>query len=163
MDVTDSTLAVDRLDEKLEKIRHVPASSGRLRALLYWVRLSRQPGHVVSLLDLTPTFLELADVPVPERYEGQSLTPLLEDRAPEKPRREIFFEFHGHHFPYSQRIIRTSRFKLVVNPADTGELHELAKDPNPLVSCYNDGTPMLPLDMRRETASLARRRKRSGD
>jgi len=102
--------------------------------------LPQQPKQVsdfVSLLDLTPTFLELANVPIPARYDGQSLLPLLEGRSPEKPRREIFFEFHGHHFPYSQRIIRTSRYKLVVNPSDTCELYDLEKDPDELVNRYD--------------------------
>ncbi len=112
----------------------------RIPLLGYVPWLPQQPKQVtdfVSLLDLTPTFLELANVPIPARYDGQSLLPLLEDRAPDKPRREIFFEFHGHHFPYSQRIIRTSRYKLVVNPADTCELYDLEKDPDELVNRYD--------------------------
>jgi len=94
-------------------------------------------GEFVSLLDLTPTFLDLAGVPIPNRYEGRSLLPLLEGRRTEEPRREVFFEFHGHHFPYPQRVIRTTRYKLVMNPADTCELYDLEKDPDELINVYD--------------------------
>jgi arylsulfatase A-like enzyme len=88
----------------------------------------------VSLIDLTPTFLELAGVPVPGNYDGESLLPGLRGEAPRHDRREIFAEFHGHHFPYSQRMIRTDRHKLVMNPADICELYDLELDPDELVN-----------------------------
>jgi arylsulfatase A-like enzyme len=88
----------------------------------------------VSLLDLTATFLDLAGIAVPRRYDGQSLLPLLRG-APATPAPEhVFAEFHGHHFPYSQRMIRTRRHKLVMNPADICELYDLEKDPDELVN-----------------------------
>ena len=38
-------------------------------------------------------------------------------------------EFHGHHFPYPQRMLRTHRYKLVVNPDSVNELYDLETDP----------------------------------
>ncbi|MGQ9628987.1 MAG: sulfatase-like hydrolase/transferase [bacterium] len=100
--------------------------------------ISRWPGHFppgvvrdefVSLMDLTPTFLELAGVPIPENFDGRSIVPLLEGRNVPDWRCEIFAEFHGHHFPYPQRMIRTWEYKLVVNPPDVNELYDLKNDP----------------------------------
>ncbi|WP_053204199.1 hypothetical protein [Jiangella muralis] len=34
-------------------------------------------------------------------------------------------EFHGHHFPYAQRMLRDDRYKLVVNPEGIDELYGL--------------------------------------
>jgi arylsulfatase A-like enzyme len=51
-------------------------------------------------------------------------------------RQEITAEFHGHHFPYPQRMLRTERYKLIVNPADINELYDLQEDPYELVNCY---------------------------
>nr|WP_238546958.1 sulfatase/phosphatase domain-containing protein [Saccharopolyspora erythraea] len=45
-------------------------------------------------------------------------------------------EFHGHHFPYPQRMLRTDRYKLVVNPDSVNELYDLDDDPDELVNRY---------------------------
>ena len=88
----------------------------------------RNAEDFVSLLDLPPTFLDVADVPVPERYDGESLT---EVGGPNW-RDDIVCEFHGHKYAYEQRMLRTDRYKLVVNEADTCELYDLDRDPHEL-------------------------------
>jgi arylsulfatase A-like enzyme len=101
--------------------------------------LARVPGapegrverRFASFLDLTPTILDLAGIEVPEYMDGRSLVPLI--RREDAPWRDaIFAEFHGHHFPYPQRMIRTERYKLVVNPSDINELYDLEADPDEL-------------------------------
>lgn len=47
--------------------------------------------HLVSLMDLTPTILELAGVPDPDNLDAKSLVPFLENRAPETWREAIVF------------------------------------------------------------------------
>jgi arylsulfatase A-like enzyme len=90
----------------------------------------------VTLTDLTPTIIDLAGGPVPGHYDGASLVPLLHgDRSPDW-RSFVVAEFHGHHFPYPQRMIRTSRYKLIVNPADRNELYDLEADPDELHNRY---------------------------
>jgi arylsulfatase A-like enzyme len=49
----------------------------------------------------------------------------------------VVAEFHGHHFPYPQRMIRTEDYKLVVNPADVNELYDLRADPDELQNRYD--------------------------
>lgn len=100
--------------------------------------LARWPGHtaagstcyeMLTLMDLMPTFLDIADAPIPEHVAGRSIRPLLEGSAPADWPDAVFLQFHGHHFPYPQRGIRTLRYKLVVNPPDVNELYDLARDP----------------------------------
>jgi arylsulfatase A-like enzyme len=88
----------------------------------------------VSLLDLTATFVDEACGYVPDHFDGQSLLPLLRGEEVEDWRGEIHAEFHGHHFPYPQRMIRTDRYKLVVNPPDKDEFYDLQKDPYELTN-----------------------------
>lgn len=106
--------------------------------------LARVPGlpggrveeRFVTLADLTPTFLDLAGVPSPPQFAGRSLLPLLRGEALPDWRQEVITEFHGHHFPYPQRMIRTTDYKLIVNPADVNELYDLRTDPHELLNVY---------------------------
>ncbi|MGB7341552.1 MAG: sulfatase-like hydrolase/transferase [Phototrophicaceae bacterium] len=89
----------------------------------------------VTLMDLMPTIIELAGETVPDGLDAKSIVSLLND--PEASWDEaVFSEFHGHHFPYPQRMIRTNTHKLVVNPADVNELYDLENDPFELNNVY---------------------------
>lgn len=92
----------------------------------------------VSLIDLTATFLEIAGAEVPSEYDGRSLLPLLRGENPADWRQQIFAEFHGHQFPYPQRMIRTKDYKLVVNPPDTDVFYDLKNDPNEMKNEINN-------------------------
>ena len=63
--------------------------------LFRWPELIPTPAvnneHLVSLVDLTPTILELAGVPTPDNLDGKSLVPILEHRTPEAWRKSIVF------------------------------------------------------------------------
>jgi arylsulfatase A-like enzyme len=61
--------------------------------------------------------------------------PLVKGEHPEWPA-EMLAEFHGHHFPYPQRMIRDDRYKLVVNPESVNELYDLQDDPHELSNRY---------------------------
>src|SRR5699024_541374 len=45
-------------------------------------------------------------------------------------------EFHGHHFPLQQRMLRTRDFKLVVSPESVNELYDLRSDPAEMTNVY---------------------------
>ena len=85
--------------------------------------------------DLMPTFLDIAGVPVPQDIDARSLVPLLEGHTPSDWRQEAVAEFHGMQWGlYSQRMIVTERYKLVLNCADIDELYDLEADPHELTN-----------------------------
>ncbi|HEU0206484.1 MAG TPA: sulfatase-like hydrolase/transferase [Pseudolysinimonas sp.] len=99
----------------------------------------QQPGIVrnefVSLLDCTATILDLAGIDPELAIDSRSLLPLTSD-DPVDWQDDIVCEFHGHHFPYPQRMLRNDRYKLVVNPDSVNELYDLECDPDELVNQY---------------------------
>jgi len=121
----------------------------------------RTDTRFASLLDLTPTILDLAGVTIPDHMDGRSLAPLTRGDEQLEWRDAIFAEFHGLHFPYPQRMIRTERYKLVVNPADINELYDLGTDPDELHNRYNH--PELGTIRRQLLARLYEELRRRGD
>lgn len=90
----------------------------------------------VSLLDCTATILDLAGLDTSPAVDSRSLVPLVRGERPDwQP--DIVCEFHGHHFPYPQRMLRDDRYKLVVNPESTNELYDLERDPDELLNIYH--------------------------
>jgi N-acetylglucosamine-6-sulfatase len=88
---------------------------------------------MVANIDIAPTFLDLAGVPIPTAIQGKSLKPLLKN-AKAKVRTEFFCEyFQETQFPKtpSWRAIRTERYKYVHYPDLQGadEFYDLQKDP----------------------------------
>lgn len=94
------------------------------------VRWGAAPGgrvidDLVSLTDLAPTFLELADVDIPARMTGRSLTHVLkspEEGQVDEQRTEVFIGRERHvesaradFTPYPQRAIRTHDFLYIIN------------------------------------------------
>jgi arylsulfatase A-like enzyme len=102
----------------------------------------RLPGHrqgrscsefVYNFLDLPPTLLQLAGLEAadPGNLQGRSLAPLLtEQREPAAWRQSVVSSYNGQQFGlYTQRMIRTDRWKYIWNCTDTDELYEMQDDP----------------------------------
>ncbi|VTS01133.1 sulfatase family protein [Tuwongella immobilis] len=73
---------------------------------------------LVSFLDVAPTILDWAGVPAPKAMLGKSLLPLLDGSAPAD--RTAVYGSHQYHevtMYYPMRMIRTRKFKLLVNLA----------------------------------------------
>jgi N-sulfoglucosamine sulfohydrolase len=75
---------------------------------------------LVSLIDLTPTLLELAGVALPEGMQGRSFRPLLTSPDSYPGRAHVFSERNWHDCDEHQRAVRTVRFKLIRTDAYTG-------------------------------------------
>jgi N-sulfoglucosamine sulfohydrolase len=71
--------------------------------------------RLVSTIDLLPTVLDAAGIPVPEHYIGRSLRPLVANNASAEWRRYLYAEKNSHtkRCWYPQRSIRNERFKLI--------------------------------------------------
>ena len=95
-----------------------------------------EPGSVskemVLNVDVAPTILELANLPVPEVMQGRSMLPLLKGDAAGW-RREIFSEHLWDHPKIPQtEALRTESWKYIRYPrhSEFEELYDLMSDPN---------------------------------
>src|SRR5256886_6257564 len=84
-------------------------------------------------LDLAPTMLELAGVPIPAGMQGRSLTPLLNQTRPADWRTDFFYEHHyGPNIIPPSEGVRTKRWAylrwLAPNP-ESEELYDVQADP----------------------------------
>jgi arylsulfatase A-like enzyme len=96
---------------------------------------SRIDDLVVSV-DIAPTVLEIAGVPIGDHIQGESLVPLLQGSATDW-RESVLIEFYTYENPFpwlldmDYRAIRTSRYKYIhwMQHPDENELYDLVEDP----------------------------------
>ena len=104
--------------------------------LIVWCPSRYPDGRVVeapvSLVDLTPTLLDLAGVRPTRNLDGVSLRPVLERGAAPRRSRLLLSEVHGSLVQKrgSVRAVRDDRHKLIVSTVDGSlALFDLARDP----------------------------------
>ncbi|GEP45002.1 sulfatase family protein [Brevifollis gellanilyticus] len=100
--------------------------------------------HIVSLLDLAQTFLDVAGQPQPADMQGRSLVPLFKGEAPADWRKSFYY--HYYEFPVPHRVrphygVITDRYKLVhyyAPDVDDWDLLDREKDPLEVKNFYAD-------------------------
>jgi arylsulfatase A-like enzyme len=101
------------------------------------------PGQFVANIDLAPTFLDLAGLPVPGSMQGRSLAPLLRGEAPDDWRKTIYYRYYhdpGHHKTAAHYGVRTATHKLIHYwKKDAYEMFDLTKDPSEQHNLLFDG------------------------
>lgn len=129
----------------------------RLPMLVRYPRGVKEAGRTVPEMalnvDLAPTLLDLAGLPVPGEMQGVSWRPLLEARP--TPWRKSwyyeYYEFPAVHMVRPNRGVRTDRWKYIEWPAWHGkikqqetdypaeyELYDLQADPDEMKNLYGD-------------------------
>lgn len=99
--------------------------------------------ELVSILDFPETFLEAADLPVPDDMHGHSLTPLFSGQVPANWRKSFYYHYYEH--PGAHNVARhygvvTDRYKLFhfYEPEfDSWRLIDRKNDPHELNNAYD--------------------------
>jgi arylsulfatase A-like enzyme len=96
---------------------------------------------LVELLDIAPTLLESAGLPVPSAMQGKSLAAHLRAEAdPHVHRDHVLSEYYNSwtHSDGYGTMLRTETEKIVVyHGTDQGELYDLASDPDEFTSLWS--------------------------
>ncbi len=97
------------------------------------IKAGLTPAQFVANIDLAPTFLDLAGLPVPASMQGRSLAPLLRGESPDDWRKTLYYRYYhspGHHNTAAHYGVRTATHKLIHYwEKDAYELYDLTKDP----------------------------------
>ncbi|MCE9632295.1 MAG: sulfatase [Planctomycetia bacterium] len=92
------------------------------------------PDAFVANIDLAPTFLDLAGVPVPDSMQGRSLAPLLRGEKPADWRQSVYYRYYhdpGDHDTRAHYGVRTKTHKLIhYFKQGSYELFDLVADPH---------------------------------
>ncbi|MDE0837625.1 MAG: sulfatase [Kiritimatiellae bacterium] len=118
--------------------------------------LARWPGVVepgtrntdlVQNIDFAETFLDMAQAPIPEDMQGQSLVPLLKGKTPEDWRTSLYYHYYqypGTHSVRRHEGVTTKRHKLIrfygkdVPNGEEWEFYDLETDPEEMHSQYRN-------------------------
>ncbi|EMP41173.1 Arylsulfatase K [Chelonia mydas] len=99
--------------------------------------------NVVSLVDIYPTMLDIARIPIPQNLSGYSLIPLLAEMAEDdvSSRRLhppwVLSEFHGCNVNSSTYMLRTDKWKYIAysdGHSVPSQLFDLSADPDELTN-----------------------------
>ncbi|XP_037657851.1 arylsulfatase K isoform X1 [Choloepus didactylus] len=107
------------------------------------IKANLQVANVVSLVDIYPTMLDIAGIPLPQNLSGYSLLPLSSenfknDHKFKHPRPPwILSEFHGCNVNASTYMLRTNQWKYIAYSDGTSvlpQLFDLSSDPDELTN-----------------------------
>jgi len=80
--------------------------------------------ELCTMMDIMPTIMDIAGIPVPQGIAGKSLLPLLEGKDVEL-HKEVFCE----HYDSAWRAVRTKEWKYIGTPERGDELYHIKDDP----------------------------------
>lgn len=110
--------------------------------------VGRRQSEMILNVDLAPTLLDLADLPIPAQMEGMSLRPLLEQQA--APWRTDFLYEYFQDFPYNvpaHHALRTAQYLYIEYERGLApQLFDIAADPRTQTDLINTaiGQEVLP-------------------
>ena len=110
----------------------------RIPCIMSWTGVIENQGRTVNefvaIMDIAPTIIEAAGADNLNKCAGMSLLPFLRNEAVENWRNCIFTQCNGVEVYYTNRMVRTKKYKFVYHPTDIDELYDLEKDPYELVN-----------------------------
>jgi arylsulfatase A-like enzyme len=104
------------------------------------IKAGTKSDEMVLNLDMAPTLLEIASLPVPSEMQGKSMMPLAEGKKVDWRQDWLYeyYEYPGYENVRPSRGVRTKRYKLIhyfIEPQEF-ELYDLEKDPVELNNLY---------------------------
>lgn len=97
------------------------------------IKAGSLPAQFVANIDLAPTFLDLAGLPVPASMQGRSFVPLLRGESPADWRTSVYYRYYhdpGHHNTAAHLGVRTATHKLIYYwKQNAYEMFDLTADP----------------------------------
>jgi len=131
-DMCGSHRMIDKHFVLYEDIVHVPL-------VIRWDGVVK-PGSlcrdfISNYLDLPPAICQMAELDIPEKYQGISLLPQLQGRKNTSVRDAITSTYNGNGKQFglfTQRMIREHKYKFIWNCTDLDELYDLETDPHEL-------------------------------
>ena len=120
----------------------------RVPLIARWPEGISAPGRtvhgIVEAVDVLPTLLECAGIPVPYHVQGRSFRAIMEDREAEG-RRSALTEMQG------AKALRTERYRYIVGADGVDTLYDLSEDPGEYRNVAEDSGYMPVLaELRRE-------------
>ena len=102
------------------------------------IRSGVRTKELVYNMDILPTAMDMLDMPIPETVDARSLKALLSG-GQYSGRDQIYLEFHGLRFLYSQRgLITADGMKYILSAGDFDEVYDLNADPWELHNVIED-------------------------
>ena len=135
------------------------------------VKAGSVPTEFVANIDLAPTFVDLAGLPVPDSMQGQSLAPILRGETPADWRTSVYYRYYhdpGHHNTVAHLGVRTATHKLIHYwKQDAYEMFDIVNDPaeqnNLLFSEASRNKPEIAAKFAELKAEIARLQKQYKD
>jgi len=127
--------------------RWIFEESVRTPLLMRWpgmIKAGTANGHLTSVIDFAPTFLEAAGQPIPPEIQGRSLQPLFAGTTPDDWRKSLYYHYYEYPQPHHVRPhegVITDRYKLIhfyLPDVDYWELYDREKDPHELRQFADD-------------------------
>lgn len=117
--------------------------SFRTPMMLRYPRMVTEPRQIADLLmtiDIAPTLLELAEVPVPEDMQGESFLNVLQGEPGDRDILYYHYYEDGIHNISPHFGVSDGRYKLIrfYNKVDSWELFDLQADPQELKNVYDE-------------------------
>ena len=94
-------------------------------------------------IDFAPTFLDYAEVAIPDDIQGKSLKPILEGKVPSGWRQAAYYHYYEYPAEHSVKRhygIRTADCKLIhfYNDINEWEMYDMVSDPQEMKNVYDD-------------------------
>lgn len=111
-------------------------TSVRVPLLMYDTQVDKGKviNEMVANIDIAPTFLDMAKVPIPEGLDGRSMKPLVQNETVSDWRNELLYEYYwerNYPFTPTTNALLTERYKFIRYHGvwDLDEFYDLANDP----------------------------------